>query len=211
MRSSGAARLFGDRRRSSRREVSRRDRRRVRRGDLRPSSRSLDASASWRRLSRRLSLSCAKVGPWSCWCTADSGSGKSCLIQQFLDEELDPERRADLEGTMLRARVGPVQGGRQPGRFTFSRYLMSRPAELVSRVLPRDVRPLHADVPGACSEWSRSPRLAESPVAAARSPRAATPGVSRIEASAAATGGNPADGALDRRSCNGATLIVPSC
>ena len=121
------------------------------------------------------------------------GSGKTALIQRFLDEELDPEPRVDLEGAMLRAGVGAVQGGGQSGR-SLSRYLMSRPVELVSRVLPRRP-PAFTDVPVlsrvemiAALEDVRRCRRIHSSCGAGRFGAASL---------AQATGRNSADGALD--------------
>jgi serine/threonine protein kinase len=70
-----------------------------------------------------------------------SGSGKTALIQRFLDEELDPERELILKGRCFEQESVPFKAV-DSLVDSLSRYLMSRPVELVSRVLPRDVRPL---------------------------------------------------------------------
>ena len=70
-----------------------------------------------------------------------SGSGKSSLIQRFLDEEMDPERELILKGRCFEQESVPYKAV-DSLVDSLSRYLISRPVELVSRVLPRDVRPL---------------------------------------------------------------------
>ena len=70
-----------------------------------------------------------------------SGSGKTSLIGQFLDEELDPERELILKGRCFEQESVPFKAV-DSLVDSLSRYLISRPVELVSRVLPRDVRPL---------------------------------------------------------------------
>jgi serine/threonine protein kinase len=70
-----------------------------------------------------------------------SGSGKTSLIQRFLDGEMDPERELILKGRCFEQESVPFKAV-DSLVDSLSRYLISRPAELVSRVLPRDVRPL---------------------------------------------------------------------
>ncbi len=70
-----------------------------------------------------------------------SGSGKTSLIQRFLDGEMDPERELILKGRCFEQESVPFKAV-DSLVDSLSRYLISRPTELVSRVIPRDVRPL---------------------------------------------------------------------
>ena len=70
-----------------------------------------------------------------------SGSGKTSLIQRFLDGEMDPERELILKGRCFEQESVPFKAV-DSLVDSLSRYLISRPPELVSRVIPRDVRPL---------------------------------------------------------------------
>jgi serine/threonine protein kinase len=70
-----------------------------------------------------------------------SGSGKSCLIERFLDQDLEPERDLILRGRCFEQESVPFKAV-DSLVDSLSRFLISRPAGLVSRLLPRDIGPL---------------------------------------------------------------------
>jgi len=70
-----------------------------------------------------------------------SGSGKTCLIQRFLDHELNPETCAILKGRCFEQESVPFKA-MDSLIDSLSRYLIRRPAAWVESLVPRGVGPL---------------------------------------------------------------------
>ncbi len=60
-----------------------------------------------------------------------TGTGKSTLVRSFLDELIEKDEAVVLTGRCCRARIGSLQGPRQPDRFAGT--LLERPAVSASR------------------------------------------------------------------------------